>query len=86
VPKFYFDTDDGEIIHRDELGTECFNEDAAREQAMLAMTELSRQYLPSFGPGKTLSMTVRCTSGLSLMELTLSYSSRGIERRSPVSL
>jgi hypothetical protein len=55
--RYFFDIYDGDHWTRDDLGTDCRNDIAARRQAVLALVEMAREYIPSDGP--TMDLTVR---------------------------
>ncbi|OEO28040.1 hypothetical protein VW23_006490 [Devosia insulae DS-56] len=57
--RYYFDIFDGDHWARDDLGAECASDGRARHQAVLALTELARELLPSDGPSKELMIRVR---------------------------
>jgi hypothetical protein len=71
MPRFFFDAEDGRLSARDDVGTDCDSNDAARIEALASMAELARQYLPTFGPDQRLEMTVRDEHGRSLLHLDL---------------
>jgi hypothetical protein len=57
--RYYFDIFDGAGWARDDVGVECASDRRARHQAVLALTELARELLPSDGPSKELVIRVR---------------------------
>lgn len=57
--RYYFDIFDGDHWTRDDLGVECRDDRAARYQAVLALTEMSREYLPDDGNEMELLVKVR---------------------------
>lgn len=52
--RYYFDILEGEFWARDDLGVDCPDDRRARHQAVLALTELASELLPSDGPSKEL--------------------------------
>lgn len=61
--RYYFDIFDGDHWARDDLGVECASDRSARHQAVLALTELARELLPSDGASKELIIRVRQGDG-----------------------
>jgi hypothetical protein len=57
--RYFFDIFDGDHWARDAFGVECASDRRARHQAVLALTELARELLPSDGPSKELAICVR---------------------------
>jgi hypothetical protein len=47
MPLYFFDSHDGLVEFRDEIGTDCAHHDAACIKAVRAMAELARQYFPA---------------------------------------
>ena len=78
MPRYFFDTDDGAVLHRDDEGTDCEDNDAARIEAMCSMADLARQYLPTFGPDQKLEMTVRDEHDRALLHLALNLTVRAL--------
>ncbi len=46
MPRYYFDSRDGEALIRDADGVECDNIECARDQAAIALVELAKDALP----------------------------------------
>jgi hypothetical protein len=46
VPRYYFDTRDGDTFIADELGVVLPNLEAARDQAAVARAEMAKEVLP----------------------------------------
>lgn len=57
--RYYLDILEGEFWVRDDLGVDCPDDRRARHQAVLALTELASELLPSDGPSKELGVRVR---------------------------
>jgi hypothetical protein len=70
--RFYFDIRDGKDLARDDIGIDLHNVHAARVQATIALTEMAREYLPSDGNHRNLSIDVRGAEG-SLFNVSLEY-------------
>ncbi len=75
MARYYFDSSDGEVMHHDEVGTECATDDLARAAALTALADLARQYLPSAGHNYKLQQWLRDADGRELLrlELTLTF-------------
>lgn len=60
MPLYYFDTDDGTKLYRDDIGTELADDQAARDEGTRALAEMARDYIPKTDkPQKNISMWVR---------------------------
>jgi hypothetical protein len=46
MPYYFFDTDDGNTLFRDEVGLELADDQAARDQGSMAIGELAREFIP----------------------------------------
>ncbi|WP_055048491.1 DUF6894 family protein [Devosia sp. A16] len=57
--RYYFDIFEGDHWTRDDAGLECANDGRARFQAVLALTEMAREFLPGDGPSMDLKVRVR---------------------------
>lgn len=57
--RYYFDIFDGDHWTRDDLGVDCESDRRARHQAVLALTEMASELLPSDGATKTIIIRVR---------------------------
>jgi hypothetical protein len=57
--RYFFDIFDGDHWTRDDIGVECASDRRARHQAVLALTELARELLPSDGSTKEFVIRVR---------------------------
>lgn len=73
MPSYFFDTDDGEILFRDEIGLELADDQAARDQGSTALGELAKEYLPGGAPQKNITMWVRNEEGQAVLQLSLSF-------------
>jgi hypothetical protein len=70
MPRYFFDTDDGEARFRDEDGLE-FSDDQA---------ELALQYVPSDVPQRNLTMWVRREDGEPLLQLAMTFAVTALAR------
>lgn len=57
--RYYFDIFDGDHWTRDDIGVDCHNDRHARQQAVLALTEMAREQLPTNGDEMVLRVRVR---------------------------
>lgn len=73
MPLYFFDTDDGTERFRDDVGTVCADDQAARNEASHALAELAREFIPGNGPQKNMTMWVRNADGSPLLELSISF-------------
>lgn len=57
--RYFFDIYDGDHWARDDIGMICRDDRHARYQAVLALTEMAREQLPSDGDAMLLQVRVR---------------------------
>ena len=62
MPRYYFDTDDGDFRHDDESGQNMPDANTARRAALTALSYMARDKLPD-GDRRTFSARVRDASG-----------------------
>jgi len=74
MPKYFFDTDDGTNTIHDDIGTECADDQAARDEGSRALGEMAKDFIPGGPPQKNLAMWVRNEQGQAVMQLTMSFS------------
>jgi hypothetical protein len=79
LPLYFFDTDDGATLFRDEIGLEFANDQEARDQASAALGELAKEYLPGGPPQKNLTMWVRNEQGHAVLQLCFSFAVRAVD-------
>lgn len=72
MPRYFFDTDDGSIHFRDDVGVELANDLAARDQASVAMGEIAKEQLPG-ARRKDVTMWVRGEDGQQLLQLAFTF-------------
>lgn len=60
--RYYFDIFDGDHWTRDDIGVECRNDRAARLQAVLGLTEMAHELLPTDGNEMLMQVRVRDAS------------------------
>lgn len=73
MPRYYFDTDDGADLVRDEIGTELLDDQAARDEGSRFMAEMARTYLPGGPPQKNITIWVRNEENQAVLQLALSF-------------
>ncbi|WP_127753241.1 hypothetical protein [Devosia sp. 1566] len=73
MPRYFFDTDDGTVLFRDEEGSELANDQAARDEASLSMAELAKEFIPGGAPQKNVTMWVRNEQGEAVLQLSLNF-------------
>ena len=57
--RYFFDIFDGDNWARDDLGVDCHDDMGARRQAVLALVEMDRDYIPSDGASMDFTIRVR---------------------------
>lgn len=57
--RYFFDIADGSHWIRDDMGIDCKDEREARRQAVLALAEMAREYIPSNGASMDLAVRIR---------------------------
>jgi hypothetical protein len=75
---YFFDTDYGSRLHRDEIGTDLPDDQAARDEGIHAMAEMGRDYIPNGTPQKNITMWVRNEKGDTILHLALSFAVREV--------
>jgi hypothetical protein len=73
MPCYFFDTDNGTELFRDEEGSELANDQAARDEASLSMAELAKEFIPGGAPQKNVTMWVRNEQGEAVLQLSLNF-------------
>jgi hypothetical protein len=73
MPLYFFDTDDGSTLFRDEEGTELADDQAARDEGSRAITEIAREYIPGDAPQKNITMWVRSENGTALLQMSVTF-------------
>lgn len=79
MPVYFFDTDDGKTLFRDEVGLELVDDQAARDQGSVAMGELAKEYLPGGAPQKNITMWIRNEKGQAVLQLSFSFAIKALE-------
>ena len=73
MPIYYFDSDDGTNRFYDDVGTELADDQAARDEATVAISEMAKDHIPGDGPQKKIQMRVRSALGEPLLHLSVSF-------------
>jgi hypothetical protein len=60
---YYFDFRDGDVVTEDTEGTECADNQSARNEAVAALAELARDRLPRSGDRADIAFIVRRADG-----------------------
>lgn len=71
MPKYFIDTDDGDLHIKDEEGLEFFDLEAARDAAQQVLPDMARQKMPD-GEQRDFRAVLRDEHGLVLYIVTLS--------------
>lgn len=71
MPRYYFDVQDGNTLHVDDVGEVLDGPEAAFSEAMGLLSELAQQ-VPSNGRERALTSTVRDEAGNGVYKATLS--------------
>jgi hypothetical protein len=71
MPRFFFDIDDGERIHRDDEGLDFANAELARDNAVSALPDIARDVMPD-GQRRDFIVTMRDESGTPMFRASLS--------------
>ncbi len=70
MPRFFIDTDDGDVRVHDDEGFDLADAEAARREAMTVLPDMARDKLPD-GDRRTFVATVRDEAGSVLYSATL---------------
>ncbi|WP_172122088.1 hypothetical protein [Devosia sp. 919] len=76
MPRYFFDTDDGTELLRDNEGSELADEQAARDEASLTMAELAKEYIAGSPLQKNVTMWVRNEQGEAVLQLSLTFATQ----------
>jgi hypothetical protein len=79
LPRFYFDTFDGDRTNADSEGIECSSHKQVRYQAIDALPDMAREVLPD-GPNRTFSVEVRDEVGTVVFRATLRLESGWLDQ------
>jgi len=71
MPRYFFDTYDGETITEDDEGLELEGIEAARREALAALPDMARAMIPDDGDRRTMVVKVRDESGKVVLQAAL---------------
>ncbi len=71
MPRYFFDTHDGETLSGDQAGVECDGVEAARIEAQNALADLVRDVTPD-GKQRTIALRVRDETGRTVVRAAVS--------------
>ena len=71
MPRYFFDTDDGDQSHRDDDGLDLPHAEAARQAALDVLPDMARDKMPD-GDRRTFVASVRNDQGAIIYTATLS--------------
>ena len=80
IPGYFIDSGNGHFLARDEEGSDLANIEAARREAMLALSEMAKGRFDHGIPSPIVG-TTRDETGFVLFEATLTYSERWLVGR-----
>jgi hypothetical protein len=63
MPRYYFDTDDGQHFIEGQEGFDLYGLKEARLQAQAALADIARDHVPGDGDQRTMTCRVRAESG-----------------------
>ena len=72
MPRYYFDTDDGNRLKRDVIGQHLDEPGTARRAALEVLSDMARDALPEDGDKRLMIVRVRDTEGRSVLKASLS--------------
>ncbi len=72
MPRYYFDTDDGNRFKRDVIGQDLDGPETVRRAALEALSDLARSTLPEDGDKRLMIVRVRDAEGRSVLKASLS--------------
>lgn len=72
MPRYYFDTDDGDTFLEDDEGQELNGIEEARLQSQTGLADIARDVVPGDGPKRTMTVRVRDDTGKTVLRAALS--------------
>ncbi len=72
MPRYSFDTDDGNRFKRDVIGQDLDGPETARQSALEALADMARDALPKDGDKRLMIVRVRDAEGQSVLKASLS--------------
>ena len=82
MPRYYFDTDDDDMLVIDDDGAELPDDDAAWRCAQNTLPDMARDKMPD-GDGRTFTVAVRDEMGDVIYRATLSLKGEWVKRTAP---
>ena len=79
MPRYFFDIHDGGST-RDETGTECADDEAARKLAIRTLPDIARDEIPKDGDRRAFVALIRDEAGHPVFTATLSYAGVWLNR------
>ena len=79
MPRYFFDIHDGGSV-RDDTGTECADDEAARKLAIKALPDIARDEIPRDGDRRAFIALIRDEDGRPVFSATLSYTGVWLNR------
>lgn len=80
MPRYFFDTNDGDMLDEDDVGLEFADPEAARRGAIAALPDMARDRLPD-GDRRDYSVRVRDEAGTVLYSASLALTGEWHVRR-----
>jgi hypothetical protein len=71
MPRYFFDTDDGQHFIKDHEGLDLYGLKEARLQAQAALADIARDHVPNDGPQRTMTCRVRDGDGKTVLLASL---------------
>ena len=71
MPRYFFDTDDGDTFHEDEEGVDLNGIEEVRLQAQSGLADMARDVVPGDGPERTMVVAVRDQAGKIVLRAAL---------------
>ena len=79
MPRYFFDIHDGGSS-RDDTGTECSDDEAARKIAIRTLPDIARDEIPKDGDQRSFVALIRDENGHPVFSATLSYAGVWLNR------
>ena len=70
MPRYFFDTNDGDMVDEDDVGLEFADHEAARREAIATLPDMARDRLPD-GDRRNFSVRIRDEAGTVLYSASL---------------
>ena len=70
MPRYFFDTNDGDMLDLDDVGLDLTDHEAARREAIAALPDMARDKLPD-GDRRNFSVRVRDEAGAAIYSASL---------------